>query len=150
MTYQLKIAEESDRSWVVNIAAKEMIENEVGRLDLYSAQQLHLIYHKVVEDKTGIICWKDGVRVGLVVGILLPHHLKPSYTVLTEVVWYIHNDHRKSRATVMMLKAYRGLIDSKADEGVFTLLTDTPISDSSMERFGFQPAERNFIYRKTN
>lgn len=148
MTYEVRVATEADRRWVIHHASKDMIEQEVKRKDLFEPHQLHLLYHRVVKDGTGLICWKDGKRVGMIGGILLPHHLKPEMTVLTEIVWYIDPDYRQTRATLKLIQAYKGLIDEKADEGIFTLLAGTPIEDASMARFGFQPYERNFIYRK--
>lgn len=148
MTYEIKPATSQDRQWAIGVAAKSMLTDEVGRADLYVPTQLGMYYGKVVKDGTGLICWKDGKRVGMVGGILLPHHLKPSYTVLTEIVWYVAPEARRSRAATLLLNGYKALIDEKADEGIFTLLAHTPVEDSSMERVGFKPYERNFIYRK--
>lgn len=148
MTYEIRLVTEQDKKWAIGVAAKSMLEEEVGRADLYSVVKLTMLFNKVVQDETGLICWKEGKRVGMVGGILLPHHLRPHYTVLTEIVWYIDPEHRRSRASVKLLNAYKQIIDDKADEGIFTLLAHTPIEDSSMERMGFKPYERNFIYRK--
>lgn len=148
MTYEIKPVTEQDKKWSIGVAAKSMLEDEVGRADLYSVARLSMLFNRVVKDETGLICWKDGKRVGMVGGILLPHHLKPNCTVLTELVWYIDPEHRRSRASLKLLNGYKQIIDEKADEGIFTLLSDTPIEDSSMERMGFKPYERNFIYRK--
>ena len=148
MTYEIKPVTEQDRQWSIGTASKSMLKDEVGRPDLYVPARLGMYFSKVVKDGTGLICWKDGKRVGMIGGILLPHHLKPSYTVLTEIVWYVDPDYRRSRASTLLLNGYKALIDEKADEGIFTLLAHTPIEDSSMERMGFKPYERNFIYRK--
>lgn len=148
MTYEIKPATEKDRQWVVGTAAKRMVEEEIGRSDLYVPAQIAMFFHRVVKDETGLICWKDGKRVGMVGGILLPHHLRPSYVVLTEIVWYVDPDYRQTRAATLLMNGYKKLIDEKADEGIFSLLAHTPVDDSSMERMGFKPYERNYIYRK--
>lgn len=148
MTYEIKPVTEQDKKWAIGVAAKSMLEEEVGRADLYSVARLSMLFDRVVKDETGLICWKDGKKVGMVGGILLPHHLKPNFTVLTEIVWYIDPEHRRSRASLKLLNGYKQIIDEKADEGIFTLLAHTPIEDASMERMGFKPYERNFIYRK--
>lgn len=147
MTYEVKPVTEGDRSWVVNTAAKEMLENEVRRPELYNPQQLHLLYHKVVSDGTGLVCLKDGERVGVVGGVLFPHFLNPGIRVLAEVVWYVSPSARFSRAPYLMMKAYRDLISVRADEGMFTLLHDTPIKDDSLAKLGFEFRERHYLFR---
>lgn len=148
MTYEIKPVTEMDRSWVVTVASKNMLKDEVKRPDLYNAQQLNLVFNKVLQDGTGLICWKDGKRVGAVGGILMDHFLAPGKKLMMEVVWYLHKDYRMSRAPLMMLKGYKKLVDEKADEGIFTLLPDSPIKDESLARYGFHLNEKQYIYRK--
>ena len=147
MTYEIKPVTQADQKWVVNEAAKEMLFNEVNRPELYNPLQLTYLLKKVISDGTGLICWKDGVRVGLVCGIKTPHFLNPKHVTLTELIWYIKPSHRRTRATVMLLKGFKELVSQHANEGIFTLLMETEISNESMAKFGFKPLERNFSIR---
>lgn len=147
MTYIIKPVTEDDRKWVVQKAAREMLFNEVKRPELYNPAQLSFLLSKVINDGTGLICWKDGVRVGLVCAMKTPHFLNPSHVTLTELIWYIDPEHRRTRATILLLRGFKELAEVHADEGIFTLLVETPISNESMEKIGFKPLERNFSYR---
>lgn len=148
MTYEIKPVTEMDRSWIVTVAGKSMIKDEVKRPDLYNPQQLNLIFNKVLQDGSGLICWKNGKRVGCVGGLLIDHFLSPGKKLMMEVVWFLHKDHRLTRAPLLMIKAYKALIDEKADEGIFTILPDTPIKDESLARYGFKLTEKQYMYRK--
>lgn len=147
MTYTIKPVTQADHKWVVNEAAKEMLMDEVNRPELYNPLQLNLLLKKVISDGTGLICWKGGERVGLVCGIKTPHFLNPSHVTLTELIWYIKPSHRRTRATVLLLRGFKELVTQHADEGIFTLMMDTEISNESMSKFGFKPLERNFSIR---
>lgn len=148
MTYEIKPVTEMDRSWVVTVAGKRMIKDEVKRPDLYNPQQLHLIFNKVIQDGTGLVCWKDGVRVGAVGGLLMDHFLAPGKKLMMEVVWYLKEDCRNTRAPLLMLKGYKQLVEEKADEGIFTLLPNSPVKDETLSRYGFHLNEKQYIFRK--
>lgn len=148
MTYVIKPAQPEDTPWIVEVAAKDMICNEVGRPELYQPDRLDPIVDKIVIEGTGLICWKDGERVGMVGGVLTPHYLLPTRILLVEIVWYVENTYRQTRAPYLLMKGYKQLIEDKADEGVFTLLKHSPIKDSSLERLGFSFVEKQYLYRK--
>lgn len=146
--YTTRSATPEDTTWIVEVAAKDMICNEVGRPDLYNTEQLDIVVDKIVDEGTGVICWKGGERVGMVGGILTPHFLLPTYKLLFEVVWYVDPNHRQTRAAYLLLNGYKKLIDATADEGIFTLLKDSPINDSSLAKLGFNLQEKHYTYRK--
>lgn len=147
MTYSIKPVTEDDRKWIVATAAKDMLFNEAKRPELYNPAQLSFLLNKVINDGTGLICYKGFERVGLVCGIKTPHFLNPSHVTLTELIWYITPKHRRSRATILLLNGFKELVREHADEGIFTLLMDTPISNTSMDKIGFTPLERNFSFK---
>ena len=148
MTYVIKPAQPEDTPWIVEVAAKDMICNEVKRPELYDPDRLDPIVDKIVIEGTGLICWKDGERVGMVGGILVPHFILPTLKVLFEVVWYVESEHRQTRAPYLLMRGYKKLVDDKADEGIFTLLKDSPVKDASLEKLGFFLQEKHYIYRK--
>lgn len=148
MTYHIKPFTEMDRSWIVSIAAKKMLKDEVKRPDFFNAQRINLIFNRVLEDGTGLMCWKDGKRVGAVAGFLVDHLLCPDRKTLMEVIWYLDKDERNSRAGLLMLKGYTQLANEKADEAVFTTLPDTPVRDESLARYGWHLTEKQYTLRK--
>lgn len=150
MTYEIKPVTEMDRSWIINVAGKKMIKDEIKRPEFYNPQRLNLIFNKVIEDSTGLVCWRDGKRVGAVGGVLVDHLLCPDYTMLMEVVWYLDKAERNSRAGLLLLKGYTELAKEKADEAVFTTLPTTPVNDASLARYGWNLTEKQYTMRNTN
>lgn len=147
MTYKIKVATEEDRRWAIHVACKYMIEKEVKRPDLFNVKQLHLLYHKLVKDGTGLIAWKGDERVGCVGGMLVDHLLNPDITMMYEAVWYVHPDYRSTRVPYLLMTSYKDLVQDRADEGVFTILGTTPIKDESLERMGWTLQEKQYTYR---
>lgn len=146
--YEIKVVTEADRKWAIDVAAKAMIKKEANRADLYNPQQLHLVFNKILADGTALIAWKDGKRIGCVAGVLTPHFLDPRKKILFEAVWYVDPEHRKTRATYMLMKQYAELCMSVADEGIFTILGHTEIKDESLAKLGWHLQEKHYNLRK--
>lgn len=147
MTYEIKVATEADRKWSIEVAGKQMMCSEMKRPDLYNKQQLHLVYNLIIKDETGLICWKDGERVGCVAGIKTKHFLNPNIDFIFEVVWYVDRNVRNTRVPYLLMKHYTEMVKEKADEGVFTILGHTPIKDESLAKFGWKLQERHYGIR---
>ena len=148
MKYEIKPVTPEDTLWVIEVAAKQMICEEVGRPELYDPSRLDPIVDKIVDEGTGLICWMGDERVGMVGGILSKHFLMPDLKILFEVVWYVEQGHRQTRAPFLLIKGYKEMIESTADEGIFTLLGHSPVKDSSLEKLGFKLQEKHYTYRK--
>lgn len=149
MTYKIHTLTEQHRTWLIDVATKNMICEEAARPDLYNPAQIELICDKVIQDETGVICIKDGSQfAGAVGGILTPHFMNPVKTLLFEIMWYVHPEHRHTRAPYLLMKSYRDMVDERADEGIFTIMGTTPIKDSSLEKLGFTLQEKHYSYRK--
>lgn len=147
MTYKILPLTSEHRTWLVDVGTKNMICDEANRPDLYNPAQIELICDKVILDGTGVVCVQDGEIAGAVGGILTPHFMNPVKTLLFEIMWYVHPDHRQTRASYLLMKAYRDMVADRADEGVFTIMGTTPIKDSSLEKLGFKLQEKHYSYR---
>lgn len=148
MKYEVKLATEADRKWAIETASKNMIMKEVKRPDLYNQRQLHLVYHKIVEDETGLIAWAGDQRVGCVGGLMMPHFLNPGKLLIFEAVWYVDEKYRNTRVPYLLMKGYRDMVVERADEGIFTILGDTPIKDESLAKMGWKLQEKHYSIRK--
>lgn len=148
MKYEIRAATESDRSWAINVTAKNILKTEIGRPDLFNLQQLHLVITKMIQEGTALIVLADGKRVGCVGGILTPHFLNPSKTLIFEVVWYVTPEFRGTRVPYLLMKSYRDLVYEKADEGIFTIVGDSSVKDQSMLKLGWKLQERHYSIRK--
>lgn len=148
MTYTIRPVRANDRSWILNVAVKNMLNDEVKRPDLFNIMQINKVFDKILEDQTGLIVTKDNKQVGVVAGMLSPHFLNPKKKLIFEVIWYVHKDYRETRASYMLMKGYRDLVLEVADEGIFTIQGHTPIKDSSLAKLGFILQEKHYSLRK--
>ena len=64
----------------------------------------------------------------------------------TELFWWVPEEHRNSRAGVLLLKGFIGAAkEKKATTIVLSLLTKSPISDNALIKRGFKLEEKAFI-----
>lgn len=54
-----------------------------------------------------LVCDRDDVGpVGFIVGILTPHYLNPNIVSLAEILWWVAEEWRQTRAGVLLLNAF--------------------------------------------
>lgn len=132
--------------WAVNVAAKNMLEKEVQRPDFYDKPTIEKLASKMLVEGTGLIAYKKDRPVGAIGGIVHPNIYNPRILVLTELLWYVLPEFRQTRVGFQLLKAYRELADSVADEASLSTLTSSQINPSSLQKFGFELKESSYYY----
>lgn len=145
MTYTVALADYDDLKWIVDEAASMMLSEEVGNNQLYHKLTITNLVLNALATETLFIAKKDEKPVGVIGGVLVPHYLNADKKTLAEIMWYVLPDHRKGRAAFLLLDIYSKKAKEVADLATFSLLATSPISDRTLERFGFKPKERSFI-----
>ena len=146
--YEVKPISFDSFEWAVNVAAKNMINQEVKRPELYHRPTIEQLASRMLVDETGFIAYKEGRPVGAIGGILVPNIYNPQIFTLTELLWYVLPDHRQSRLGLLLLKSYKELADERADEATLSTLTASAINQRSLERLGFKLSEFCYLYQK--
>lgn len=83
--------------------------------------------------------------VGFIVGVIGPHMLNPTITVLSELFWWVAEEARGSRAGALLLHEFMAFGKANADWIIMTLESDSPVHPNTLERRGFRLKERNFL-----
>lgn len=144
METDVREAEYTDIRWIVEEAAVRMLTDEVKQPALYNATTLTEIVAKAIQTRTLFIGSVDGIPVGAIGGIVVPHYLNNEKSTLAEIMWYILPEHRGSRVGLKMLKMYAEKA-REFDYASFSLLASSPISDRTLEKLGFRLTERNYL-----
>lgn len=147
MMYEASVLTLSDMVWMVEVACKRMIEEEVKRPELFNRENLYRLVAKVISDGTGVIVKADGVPVGGIGGVLSPNLFNPNFTTLAELMWYIEPDFRTGRAALLGLNLYLEIAEKVADEATMSLLPSSNVGLKQMEKKGFIFEE--LAFRKT-
>ena len=99
----------------------------------------------LVREHVVLVAHTDEVRAGFIAGYLAPHPFNPEITVLSEVLWWVPEQHRHSRAAAALLSRFETLGRAQADWIILTLEHDSPIRAAHMTKRGFREVERAFL-----
>lgn len=136
-----------DYQWAVQVAAKNMIIEEVKRPDLYNMQQFELLANMMLQQKTVVIAKMNGRPVGVIGALVNPNVYNPNIMTMAEILWYVLPEHRGGRAGYLLLKAIKEKADDLADELTLSTLAQSAVNDASLLRMGFEFAERAYFYK---
>src|SRR5690242_19177309 len=100
-----------DYKWAVQVAAKNMIVEEVGRPDLYNMKQFELLANMMLQQKTVLIVKHNGRPIGVIGGLINPNIYNPEVMCLAEILWYVLPEHRGGRAGYLLLKGIKDISD---------------------------------------
>lgn len=94
-----------------------------------------------INPKTGEL----GPVVGLIAGMYSDHFYNKKLKVLTELFWWVAEDHRSSRVGHDLVKKFIDVGKAKANLITLCILEKSPVKDSSLRFFGFKPVEKSFV-----
>ena len=134
--------------WFVEVAAVNMLEDEVGRPELVNLEALYHLARQGMETKTAFIAKNGYTPVGAIGGLLIPNIFNPRFTSLVEVFWYVLPQYRNTRAGLLLLNAFTEVGGDLADETTLCLLNDSELRIKTLEKRGYMMSE--FAFRKDN
>lgn len=83
--------------------------------------------------------------VGFISGYVVPHPYNPAIRMLSESFWWVEEEHRGSRAGMLLLNAFLDWGREHADWITFGLEANSPVGDEVLLKRGFRLQERNFL-----
>lgn len=140
----------------VRPATKQDIEWIVSELEAFSnfygsdtpvfggVPHVTALVETLISSHLMLVCDDSGTNTGLIGGFLGPHLFNPKITVLTELFWWVPEQHRGSKAGRMLLDAFQDFGKKHATWTTMTLEADSPVPESTLTKRGFVLKERNF------
>jgi len=93
-----------------------------------------------------LVAEKDGVGlVGLIAGLYVRHFFNPNIRLLSETFWWVPEEHRGSRAGLMLLEAFTEWGKENADWITFALEENSPVKDKCLLNRGYRLQERSYL-----
>lgn len=146
MSIKIRLATVDDIPWLISELRKfaeffgtnlSLLDEETapGGLAFFITQHYFTIAEK-----------EDVGPIGFISGVLLPHPFNPKIMQLTETFWWVAEEHRQSRAGLMLFEEFVEFGKVNADWITFTLETASPVKDEFMMKRGFRNNERSFLY----
>lgn len=145
MTITIRSASINDIDWVV-LELKRFSEFFGTKKELFSDKNyaragcLILIKGHVL-----YLAENESERIGFIAGLLTPHLFNPSIKILTELFWWVTEEHRGSRAGSLLLGEFVDYGKRHADWIAFGLRNNTRVRDETLLNYGFQAYERSFL-----
>lgn len=136
---------EEHLDWVVDVASRRMLCEEVGRSELFNEKNVLGLARKVVDSSTGFVVTVNGEPAGVIAGLLIPNLFNPELLTLAEFIWYVLPEHRKGRAGWLLLAAWESL--ARMSDVHDTTLSILPSTTVALEKQGYRMVEQS--YRKT-
>lgn len=129
------------------IEASKDFSHECDWSDVSKLRELVL---RLIETDTGeiFIAYTDEGVIGVLLGSVgYTNILKSRTLTATELLWWVHEDHRKSKAGLMLYKAFDKWSSEVAEDIVMGISYNN--YDERVEKFlikkGFIPTEKTFI-----
>jgi hypothetical protein len=149
--YEVNLIQPYDFDWCVHVASVRMLTEEVERPELIDIPTLYLIVNKMYMDKSAVVAQCNGEYVGALGGLLHPNLLNPNIATLSELMWFVLPEYRKTRVGAMLLKSYDEIAaETPAHDATFSLLNRSAVNYKSLEKKGFKIEEQGFrkVYKE--
>lgn len=101
---------------------------------------------ELIKGQVVFIAEKQGVgSIGFIAGILFNHPFNPDIRVLSETFWWVQEEHRNSRAGLMLLNEFTEFGKETADWVTTAIEEKSPINDRVLLKRGYKATEKNFL-----
>jgi len=100
---------------------------------------------RLVETHFVRIASRKEVRLGFIAGIVAPHLFNPSIRNLTELFWWVAEEHRFTAAGLLLLDEFVTWGKENCDWINFNVTEQTAIDPDHLIKRGFKQYERSFL-----
>lgn len=144
--WAVRKAEEKDRAWVVEQAAAFLRYIDVGvpvdydhlekLFDTFSGANFYLL----------VVTCDDQLR-GVAAAMLQDHFFNPAVKMFSEVMWWVPEEFRNSRAGAILLDAMDKIGSATADLVVLAIEHNSKVNVRSLNKRGFEMKEMSLLKR---
>jgi RimJ/RimL family protein N-acetyltransferase len=142
--YQVVPLSEGLLDWFVNVAAVNMLVDELERPELVNLESITKLAVKGMKEKTAFVVLDSGEPCGAIGGLLINNLFNPEVVTLAEAFWYVTPEARSGRAGYLLLKALEERAKETAHELTLSILPHSEINIDALERRGFRFEELSF------
>lgn len=128
--------------------------DELQQLQVFFGSVKQMFHRKHSEDRLNVFLDHDLVliaekpsvgKIGLLIGVITPHIFNPEIKVLAEMLWWVTPVHRRTKAGYLLMKEYLRWGKENVDWITFSLQGNTPVKESTLNRFGFRHIEAAYL-----
>jgi hypothetical protein len=146
MRIDTRRATPKDVDWLVT-QLRAFSEFMGTRLPLFGSEELVRVNLATMIDSHVVLIAEreDGLLMGFIGGVYIPHVFNPEIRVLSETFWWVSPEHRNTRAGLLLLNAFVDFGKAHADWITVALEEKSPVSDRCLTKRGFRTLEKNYL-----
>lgn len=110
-----------------------------------SAYVLECFLPKLVDEHVVLLAERGDERLGFIAGLRSPHLFNPAIMTLMELFWWVPEEHRGTRAGLMLLNAFTEHGAATADWVSMSLEHNSPVREETLTRRGYRMKERAYL-----
>lgn len=99
----------------------------------------------LIENHVVFVAVEGDIRLGFIAGICQPHHFNPDIKLLAELLWWVREEYRGSKAGSLLLDEFVCYGEEHCDWINFTLEANSPVNDVCLKKRGFRLIERAYL-----
>lgn len=141
--YNVRVAIEEDVSWIRDVAARRMLEEELFKPAYFNPEAVEKLIRLGIASNTMWVVLKNNSLVGALGALEIPTLFNPNIISLSEVFWWVNPDNRMSRAGLLLLNTFMDAA-KKYEEASLSLLSTSMVMNESIAKRGFRLREFGF------
>lgn len=142
----VRYATEEDSGWIMAELAK-FADFDKSMAGLFSAPQEYKdkLFKKLIKEDLFLVAEVGDDKAGFICGMYFNHHFNPNIRILAEQFWWVSERHRGTRVGYDLLTSFENIGSPAADYVQMSVLPISGIKDSTLERMGYELAEKSFL-----
>lgn len=145
MRIAVRQALHSDTDWLVT-QLKAFSRFADTKLQLFGDEShARLTIGGLIESQIVFVAEKGSTLLGFIAGYVVDHPFNPKIKTLSETFWWVAEEHRGSRAALLLFKAFTDWGKKNVDWICMALEAKSPVNDSALIKRGFRLQERSFL-----
>ncbi len=98
-----------------------------------------------MQDHHVILVLKNTERAGVVAAMESPHPFDPSTKIMTEILWWVPEEWRKTRAGYILLGALEHIAETANALLVLSTEKHSPLNERTLNKRGYQLRELSYV-----
>lgn len=146
----IRPANKFDLPYFINLIHRINDNDELGDVIQGELDDMHLntIFSTVLAGAGLCYIAESDDRIGMILGIISPNMWAPQYLFMHQILYYVEQDYRNTRAGYLLFKEYdkecQRLVDQKRIHHV-TLTAPKTFIDMDFGRFDYELSEKTWI-----
>lgn len=145
--HKVRLAEEYDIAFIVKVFCKRMLEEEYKSPILFDADTQANLVFSAVNSRTCWVSYYGDDLTGVVVSVPSPFIYNSKLSCLSELVWYVLPEYRRTRAALLLLNSFTEE-STKYDVSTLSSLPSSDVENRALIKRGFKMKEYGFMRTK--